>query len=135
MMLCLASMWGSAQVVSLGLNNNTSHDVWVIVYGEASATCGTTYSAVVHLTSGNSIGYTTPASVLPSANYFTRVRLLHGDPSIACITPGGSSVTGSGCAGPSTASVSIEDVTCTTVYTATVDWLPQAGSAAIVEVN
>jgi hypothetical protein len=137
-MIVTIGFTAKAQVTTLQVNNTTGCGVWLIFHG-STGPCNTDYSSqAIYFGPGASAVYANPAAVpgglldaffnpLGPGGVFTRVRLLKSDPNVPC-SPGGASVTGSGCSGPSSATMTVEvgpPPLCLPCSTATtIQWLP-----------
>lgn len=136
-----------AQVRSLEIVNNTGCDVWLVFHGSLGP-CNTDYSSnpiLIRRAPSPVVVYNDPSfvpggmrdaflNILGPAGFFTRVRILNSHPSSGCAS-GGSSVTGSGCPGPSSTSATVEDASCTPCGPVTVDWVPLTPSIARIDIN
>lgn len=149
--LCATTVITKAQVNAIGFQNTTGCDVWIILYGSTGACVTSHNSAAIQVPAGASFGYSDPTQVpggmngggttLGPTDYFTRVQVFYGNPAylgvVACLSPGGISVTGSGCSGPTSNTITVQDVvpfSCTTCGTVTVQWTPAPPNAAVIQI-
>ncbi|MEZ5017035.1 MAG: hypothetical protein R2800_08270 [Flavipsychrobacter sp.] len=150
-LLCAITTSLRAQVNSIGFQNTSSCDVWIVLYGSTGA-CATTHSSnPIQVPAGATFGYSDPTAVpggmngggttLGATDVFTRVQVLEGNPAyagiVACLTPGGPSITGSGCLGPTSTSLLVYDVipfTCNLCGNVTVQWTAASPTAAVIEI-
>lgn len=157
LLLCtLAITTAQAQYNSFTINNNTSCDIFVVFYGTTATAfppCQANYrSNIVQIPAGSSMHYTDPSpssvpgglddgwgTLLGSSDNFTRVRVYHGPPSVACISLG--SVNMSDCtAGGSTftSPFVLEQYTgtCSTCYaSASISWMVYSPTHAGIDIN
>lgn len=145
LLTCCVAIAAQAQYATFAINNNTGVTVYVTLYGEATATCGSNYSSnIIAVPAFTSLFYSDPTQVsggmfdgfgnqLSSSGYFTGAIAMDG-PSTCATTlyymsncPGGSTFVHQ---------APLMDVTCTTTMHANINYITNTSpSHASIDFN
>lgn len=151
-LLCILSVVAQAQYGSFTIRNNTSCDVYILLFGAVNGSgCQTNYSSnVIHIPPVSVVAYSDPQQVsgglnngaltLSTADKFTMVRVYHNNPSAPCATTGAADLSDCTLGGAIIVSgFTIQEYTgtgCTNCHTGgSINWIVYGANAAGIDIN